>query len=104
MARDLPEVRAALIRDRGLELDKLRGRYQLAKAEASNLGNPKHQEALLDLAQLCASYRAGDSGERAIYTLAIISRSIADMVKPIAVVVDYEKKERSLEDLRNPHT
>jgi len=96
MSRDYPEI----VEARGKELDALRGKYQKAKADATALGSDKHQQDLLLLHKLMATYRAGDTGERAIYLVAQATFILDSIIAPIRIVNEYEEKERSLEKLK----
>ena len=98
MTRSYAEVFQA----RAKELDADRGKYQLAKAEAAALGSAKHREELLTLFRIVASYRAGDSGEKAIYLLAQTSMRLLSMVGPLLIMEQFEAREADFNKLSPP--
>ena len=99
MTRNYVEIYQA----RAKEIDALRGKYQLARAEAAVLGsNPVTQRKLLSLARMAASYLPGESGEKAIYLLANISLMLGTLIEPLLIIERFESKEADFEKLTPP--
>jgi len=97
MAREgYPEYVASVIQQRENELEKSRGKYQLARAQTAG----RNGEDLIKLFKLLRSYRPGESPEKAVYILAQVTTLLAALVEPYLVIEDYEGRERTIDKVR----
>ena len=96
MGRDYQEYVESAVNRRMDELDKLRGKYQEAKA----LTVGRDGAAIRKLFSLVTSYKAGEPPEKAVYILAQAAMLVAEDAKPFLVVDDYERREQSLTKMK----
>jgi len=87
---------AEVVDARRKELDELRGKYQLAKAQTvARIDGPE----LTVLARLLRSYVAGEPPEKAVYIVAQASMLVNKMAEPFAIIDAFDQKKEALEQL-----
>jgi len=86
-----PDARAARVKDLDAQLAQRRPEYDRVRAKAHDLAYQRDLQTTLALvSQLLMGYRAGDSGEKAIYVLGRLQGAVAPFETDLDVVREFE--------------